>query len=248
MIKNATSRKAEQGFTLVELAIVMIIIGLLIGGILKGQELIVNARVASTVAQIKGMSAATTTFQDKYNALPGDMLNVAARLQNCAAAPCLPGAPNGNGRVDVGGGFGGAPTGEALAFFLQLAAADLLNGVVAGNNVWSQNFPAADIAGGYHASYWAGGAAAALPNVLGIAPANVRAGHYLALHNTPNGTVGNTGVITPNQAFRIDTKLDDGNPTSGSVFPAGAGACIAGTVYNEVVDVANCNLYIRFTQ
>ena len=62
---------SQAGFTLVELAIVMIIIGLLIAGVLKGQELIANARVTSTVAQIKAIDAATSTFKDTYQALPG---------------------------------------------------------------------------------------------------------------------------------------------------------------------------------
>ena len=78
--------KSQAGFTLVELAIVMIIIGLLIGGVLKGQELITNAQITATVAQVKSIDGATTTFKDMYNALPGDMLNPAGRLPNCAAA------------------------------------------------------------------------------------------------------------------------------------------------------------------
>ena len=79
-------RHSEQGFTLVELAIVMVIIGLLIGGILKGQELISNAKISSTIAQLKGLDAAMNTFQDKYNAIAGDMNNVETRLAGAVAA------------------------------------------------------------------------------------------------------------------------------------------------------------------
>src|SRR5271170_4444563 len=88
--------RGEGGFTLVELAIVMIIIGLLIAGVLKGQALIGNARVTATVAQTKAIEAATSTFRDTYASLPGDMLTPAPRLQNCLGAPCTT-AGDGNG-------------------------------------------------------------------------------------------------------------------------------------------------------
>ena len=61
--------RAQAGFTLVELAIVMIIIGLLIAGVLKGQALIQNAQVTSTVAQVKSIEAAISTFSDTYATL-----------------------------------------------------------------------------------------------------------------------------------------------------------------------------------
>ena len=94
-------KTGQSGFTLVELAIVMIIIGLLIGGILKGQELIANAQTTATVAQLKGIDGALSTFRDKYSTLPGDMLSPNTRLRDCNAAPCNnPG--NGDGRVTTG--------------------------------------------------------------------------------------------------------------------------------------------------
>jgi prepilin-type N-terminal cleavage/methylation domain-containing protein len=64
MLKQTRQPASQAGFTLVELAIVMIIIGLLIAGVLKGQELIANARVTSTVAQVKAIDAAISTFKD----------------------------------------------------------------------------------------------------------------------------------------------------------------------------------------
>ncbi|HMD55271.1 MAG TPA: prepilin-type N-terminal cleavage/methylation domain-containing protein, partial [Phycisphaerae bacterium] len=101
MIPTQKNMRAQAGFTLVELAIVMIIIGLLIAGVLKGQALIANAQVTSTVAQVKAIEAATTTFKDTYNALPGDLGPAgvpALRLPNCAAAPCST-AGNGDGQL-----------------------------------------------------------------------------------------------------------------------------------------------------
>src|ERR1700732_4041122 len=98
MIPAQKHMRAQAGFTLVELAIVMIIIGLLIAGVLKGQALINNARVTSTVAQNKAIDAAISTFRDTYASLPGDLVNPAARLPNCLAAPCVAAvAGNGDG-------------------------------------------------------------------------------------------------------------------------------------------------------
>jgi len=76
-------REDQKGFTLVELAVVMIIIGLLIGGILKGQELITNARITSTIGEMEGISAAYNDFRNQFNAVPGDLsaANAALRIE-----------------------------------------------------------------------------------------------------------------------------------------------------------------------
>jgi prepilin-type N-terminal cleavage/methylation domain-containing protein len=62
----------QQGFTLVEIAIVLVIIGLLLGGILKGQEMIMQARIKNVIADFSGISAAYYGYQDRYRAVPGD--------------------------------------------------------------------------------------------------------------------------------------------------------------------------------
>ena len=65
--------KARQsGFTLVEIAIVLVIIGLLLGGILKGQEMITQAKIKNVIADFSGVSAAYHGYQDRYRAIPGD--------------------------------------------------------------------------------------------------------------------------------------------------------------------------------
>src|SRR3954466_771698 len=65
-------KKRESGFTLIEIAIVLVIIGLLLGGVLKGQELITGARVRNLIQQQDGIKAAYFGFLDRYRALPGD--------------------------------------------------------------------------------------------------------------------------------------------------------------------------------
>jgi len=67
--------KRQQGFTLVEIAIVLVIIGLLLGGILKGQEMITQAKIKNSIADFSGISAAYHGYQDRYRAIPGDDAN-----------------------------------------------------------------------------------------------------------------------------------------------------------------------------
>ena len=66
------SKGTNQGFTLVEIAIVLVIIGLLLGGILKGQEMITQAKIKNVIADFSGVSAAYHGYQDRYRAIPGD--------------------------------------------------------------------------------------------------------------------------------------------------------------------------------
>src|SRR5262245_26033538 len=90
-------RKAA-GFTLIEIAIVLVIIGLLVGGVVKGQELITSARVRSLIAQQDGAKAAFFGFQDRYRAIPGDYAAAGTGI-NCGAAACLSG--DGSGYIDA---------------------------------------------------------------------------------------------------------------------------------------------------
>jgi len=81
----------QKGFTLVEIAIVLVIIGLLLGGILKGQEMITQAKIKNVIADFSGVSAAYYGYQDRYRAIPGDDSG-ATRWSGATAG-------NGNGTV-----------------------------------------------------------------------------------------------------------------------------------------------------
>ena len=66
-------KKNQQGFTLVEMSIVLVIIGLIVGGVLVGQDLVKGAQIRATVAQLQQYDAAINTFRGKYDQFPGDM-------------------------------------------------------------------------------------------------------------------------------------------------------------------------------
>lgn len=107
----------QKGFTLVELAIVLTIIGLLIGGILKGQQLMQNSRVTATVAQIKAIEASTTSFRDFYNALPGDLKSPNTKIPECCGSVNPTAYQQASGTADgTGDGFIGRRSWDMQAF------------------------------------------------------------------------------------------------------------------------------------
>ncbi len=119
--------KKQTGFTLVEIAIVLVIIGLLLGGVLKGQEIFKNAKIKNIENAANGVATALYTYQDRYRALPGDDVNSATRLGATATAPA--GAGKGNGKIE--GQFNSTTaTDESVLFWLHLRNA----GLVAGKN------------------------------------------------------------------------------------------------------------------
>jgi len=108
-------KKQQQGFTLVEIALVLVVIGLILGGLLKGQALIDNARARSMATQIDNISAAWYGFIDRYRALPGDFETADTRIEAAM------GTGDGNGRINTAT--------EAAQVWQHLSA----SGFVAGN-------------------------------------------------------------------------------------------------------------------
>jgi len=125
-------RKNQMGFTLVEIAIVLVIIGLLLGGVLKGTELIENSKVKRGANEINGITAAFYSYQDRYQRLPGDDGPVAtlnARGGSWASVTAGSTAPNGLIASNLGQTFT-APNGEPSGFWQHLRAAGFINGDV----------------------------------------------------------------------------------------------------------------------
>lgn len=229
-------REGEKGFTLVELAIVMLIIGLLIGGVLKGAELIGNAEIAATIAQLNNIEAATTGFRDKYDSFPGDMDVADTRIAGATATDATAGDDQIN---NAPGAAPGGATADGATFWNHLATAEFYQGEVSGALGATVETP---VNGAFIGVGFTDGTA---PNDgLGA----YKAGHYLAVTGDDTGLMA--PALRPDQAGRIDRKSDDGNPTTGGVLAAEDTEPCANaadtTLYDEASGVLACGLYRRF--
>ena len=130
--------RRQQGFTLVEIAIVLVIVGLLLGGILKGQDLINGARVRNLADMNAGVQAAYYGFIDRYRQVPGDM--TAAAAASAIGDPAITVGGNGNGQVDA------ADWGEASALWVHLTRAGFLQGSYDGGATSATRYRAAAVA------------------------------------------------------------------------------------------------------
>lgn len=229
-MKKHQKYKSQAGFSLIELAIVLVILGLLIGGVLKGKELIDGARLKRIVSQLQEYQLATSTFLDKYDALPGDF--------NKASTLIKSGLRNGKGNGTIEGA-GLAVGSEALAFWSHLAYAGLIGnpGPDGTENLgeFGKGAPESSLGGGF---------------TVENNPQGLR-GLWFIL-GTKKGDHGDGALLTPAQAMSIDKKLDNGHPTSGKVRAMDgrdvqSHACVTqnGTYNLENPDRA-CALFFQF--
>ena len=114
----------QKGFTLVEIAIVLVIIGLLLGGVLKGQEMIENSRIKSIVNDMKAVQAAYNGYIDRYKAIPGD--DTAATMLARGWPGTVGGTGNGVLLITAAQTFTNG--GEQGAFWRAMRASGLLQG------------------------------------------------------------------------------------------------------------------------
>ena len=127
---NLDSSRRQSGFTLVEIAIVLVIIGLLIGGVLKGREMITNAKIKRIENDFAGVSAAIFAYQDRYGVLPGDDPAASTRFSGTWRA-----ADNGNGNGNISGGWSSTNNSdESRKIWKHLRGAGLVAGPVDNTN------------------------------------------------------------------------------------------------------------------
>ena len=214
-MSNFAGKSKQSGFTLIEIAIVLVIVGLLLGGVLQGQQLIENARIRGAVNDFTGVSTAIYSYQDQYRRLPGDdgpLATLQARGGNWGTitAASTPG-PNGLlAGANVGNTFTGA-SGEHIGLWQHLRAA----GYVAGDQTIAT-------AGAILPSNPFGGQTA-VTSVLAVGlPLNTL---KVCMNNVPQAA-----------ALALDTRLDDGKPSTGS-FRANAGTNLAAAASNDYATV-----------
>ncbi len=253
--------KFSQGFTLVELSIVIIIIGFLIAGVSAGQSLIESAKLNAVISEMTNYHTAYITFNDRYNAVPGDMPNASSFWPDCTPNSVSYCNGNGNGMIELDTNFslfGDAPTNESFLVWRELNLAGMITNGGTATNIDSLNsvgtFSQVDIgtspasafpngtyyiSGMYYAFYPQGAAISPWgsnnqsPNIL-----------YLIIQNYhSNG--GYYKILTPTQAATIDQKADDGNPLAG----VWRGVDDARDCFNGQCECLNGNNYnLTFTQ
>lgn len=225
-------KKKTQGFTLIELSIVLVIIGLIVGGVLVGRDLMAAAAVRAQISQMDAIQQATNTFRAKYGYLPGDIREPEASQFGFVARGAYAGQGDGNGIIQgvstnsAGNNSGMKVTGgEPVMVWVDLSYAKLIPGSFTAasplqqaptnyclnSSCYGSYYPPATIGGNNYIYVWNGGqsgdVAALSDKVNYFGMMNVMAISGYALNGMPG--------LTVKQAYSIDAKIDDGLPQSG---------------------------------
>jgi len=223
--KTPVARRGQRGFTLIEMSIVLTIIGLIVGGILKGQELINNARIKSQVAQIDNIKSAVLTFQDRYSYLPGDYPTAGSFGFTSGSTT------NGNADGAIDAGNTSTPyiadnvtvvNTESEMVWPELTAANLLAGYIttaaspllSATTANTADYLPGKISGTY---LWLGTFQTSVPTAANANTNATQINLAVRLQGQNQGAAPTSGIKGLDM-FGIDTKYDDGLPYSGSII------------------------------
>jgi prepilin-type N-terminal cleavage/methylation domain-containing protein len=224
----------KSGFTLIELSIVLVIIGLLVGGVVTGSSLIHQSSLKSVINEFNTINTAINSFKLQYNFLPGDFPNAGSfwsGSSNCANSASPTGC-NGDGNGQVY--FVSTSGTESYRAFQHMNLAGILDGSFPGDNTFSSLYPSKYKRGYYDIRY--GGTSSSGP-----------IGNQIELGNwSIPGRIAAAGLAQPYDAYNIDSKMDDGLPNTGKLIGFDganntAGAC-ATTSYNLTGTVNGCRM------
>lgn len=209
--------KKQHGFTLVELSIVLVILGLLAGGILAGQSLIQSAKLNKITSDINQYKTAVLIFEDEYGELPGDLSIAQSYWPACTDDSDNECNGNGNGIIETRTGSDDLLENTRAWEHMQYAGlvAGNLNGIADGINPCSPgiNVPEApNVADGGYNFITANGLYSADGLGIELSPYN------------PAFSCTDPGLSGPH-IFKIDSKIDDGLPRSGKVLAEGGFTC-----------------------
>lgn len=220
MAGSAISTVIHYGFTLIELSVVLAIIGLIVGGVLVGQDLIRAAEIRSIVSDKERLVTAVYTFNTKYNAIPGDMRD--AQSIWGAAAPCTVAQTsaatcNGNGNGLLEGGYGAGTIGnELFLFWKHLANAGVLAGSYSGISdgstsyaTTSNNAPGGKIFNSLWYIQDFGVLTGSIFGFDGVYNNSMEFGLYKVNEDPINP------ILTAKEMWALDSKIDDGKPGTG---------------------------------
>lgn len=226
---------SRHAFSLVELSIVLVILGLLVGGILAGQSLIRASELRAIGAEQARYMAATYAFRDKYFAFPGDMRNATSFWGDQAAgtgACADPDIPNGTPGTCNGNGDGLLLASlEGFRYWQHLGLAGLVEGNYTGiadtGGSWdvtpNGNVPVSKYSGGL----WTARALTVTTGTNGRYHGNY--GNHYQFGADETGAYNDTSILTPQDAWNVDVKHDDGIPWSGRIIGFHATTCTTST-------------------
>lgn len=209
-------KRAIAAFSLVELSIVLVILGLLTGGILAGQSMIKASELRAVSTEFNKYATAGSAFRDKYMALPGDMANATSfwGAQNATPATCSTTASttaltcNGNGNSVIA--FAMNISDEQARAWQHLANAGLIEGTYAGTWVNADRYSPKSKFGG--TNYWnVGTYGATSGDTANFAFPDQGHSYFIA-------DTSNTYLFKPEEAWNLDAKMDDGKPATGRVL------------------------------